>query len=737
MNGQANEIFLCDTYFVTCDSFGVRTHNTFVVMQHERIKRRDIEGLRAIAVGLVLLYHAGFSWMKGGYVGVDVFFVISGFLITSLLVREREDNGRISLSNFYSRRARRILPMSAVVVLFTLVASLQWLEPLRRQSLGVDAIGTATFSSNLIFADRGADYLQASLPPSPLQHYWSLAVEEQFYLVWPALIILVTLGVRHVRLRVGVLSALVAVSSFVACMMLMDSSPAWAFFSPHTRAFELALGALLAVVPLTKHRVLRVSEIVLSWGGVVAVVAIAVLFSGTTRFPGPWALLPVVATAFVIRGGDAHWGPRWLLRAPPMQWLGARSYSAYLWHWPVLILAEAAKGERLTLSQASACIAISLALSELSFRFIENPIHINKKIVGLRAVALTASLIVVVVGSGLLMRNNPPVLASSDIIETPTLDTTTTTVEQTPVDVATTLPPEPTAPTLPPVTRAITPVVESLAIERVPQNLTPTLNKVYADEPEIYKNNCHVNFGTTQPKDCVYGNPESSKVVGLYGDSHAAQWFPALKMAAEENDWKLIIYTKRGCPPANILTYSSVLGQTYTQCGEWRKNVKKKMKADGVKVVLVVHFDRLLSASNQLPIWQKDWREGLQTTIDDIRRLGAEPVLFADTPYPGRDVPTCLSSNINRVPNCALPVNRSFREDIVEVRADLSRVNNVPLLQIQDWFCTKNVCPPIVGNILVYRDDNHITTTYAEFLAPLMGSTLAPVVDWFSGTSNS
>ena len=705
-------------------------------MLQERVKRQDIEGLRAIAVGLVLLYHGGFSWMQGGYIGVDVFFVISGFLITSLLVREREDRGRISLSNFYSRRARRILPMSAVVVIATLLASLRWLEPLRRESLGVDAIGTATFSSNLIFADRDADYLQASLPPSPLQHYWSLAVEEQFYLVWPALIILVTLGVRHTRLKVGVTSAVVAIASFISCMVLMDSAPAWAFFSPHTRAFELAIGALLAVLPLTRHHIMRTVEVGASWIALTTIITIAVVFDDSIRFPGPWALLPVVVTAIAIRGGDATYGPRWILRAPPFQWLGSRSYSAYLWHWPVLILAEAAKGEKLTLAQASACLAISLALSELSFRFIENPIHLNKKIVGVRALALAASLLIVGSGSGTLMRNNPPALASDDIIDAPTLDTTTTTNPIT-VESTTTIPIVPTAPTLPPITRAIPPVVESLAIERVPQNLTPSLGKVQTDEPEIYKNNCHVNFGTTQPKDCVYGNPDSTKVVGLYGDSHAAQWFPALKLAAEQNDWKLIIYTKRGCPPANILTYSSVLGQTYTQCGEWRKNVRRKMRADGVKVVLIVHFDRLLSASNQLPIWQKDWREGLQGTINELRRIGAEPVLFADTPYPGRDVPTCLSSHINEVQTCTLAVSESFREDIVEVRTDLSVENNVALLQTRDWFCTRTVCPTIVGNILVYRDDNHITTTYAEFLAPLLASTLSPTIDWFSTPPSS
>lgn len=725
---------------MTCDSIEEAIHNTFGVVKGPGSKRKDIEGLRAIAVGLVLLYHAGFSWMKGGYVGVDVFFVISGFLITSLLIREREDTGRISLAQFYARRARRILPMSAVVVIATLVASVYWLEPLRRQSLGTDAIGTATFSSNLIFAERGADYLQSSLPPSPLQHFWSLAVEEQFYLVWPALIILVTMGVRFTRLKVGVLSALVAIASFVACMALMDSSPAWAFFSPHTRAFELAIGALLAVVPFAKQRTVRGVEITAAWIGVATIIVIATTFDDATVFPGPWALLPVAVTAIVIRGGDAKWSPRWLLQVAPMQWLGSRSYSAYLWHWPILILAEAAKGESLTLWEASGCIAAALVLSEVSYRIIENPIHLNKNILGVRALALATSLIIVVIGSGLLMRNNPPALASGDVVDAPTLSSSTTMVSNTTlvpgVDSTTTVPTVPTAPALPPIAGAIQPIVEALSIQRVPQNLTPSLGRVYADEPEIYKNNCHVSFSAVEPKDCVYGNPESTKVVGLYGDSHAAQWFPSLKIAAEQNDWKLIVYTKRGCPPANILTYSSTLGQTYNQCGEWRKNVKKKMRADGVKVVLVVHFDRLLSAANQQPIWQKDWREGLQQTIDDIRKLGAEPVLFADTPFPGRDIPTCLSSSINNVSWCYSTVSSGFRKDMIEVREDLSLRNNVPLLQTQDWFCTDKDCPPIVGNVLVYRDDNHITTTYAEFLAPLLGSTLSPVIDWFSEPQN-
>ena len=218
-------------------------------------RRTDIEGLRAIAVLAVLLFHGGVPGLAGGYVGVDVFFVVSGFLITSLLVTEKESSGRISLSSFYSRRVRRLLPVSAVVAVSTLIASYVWLEPLRLRALANDVLAVATFSSNFVFANRGADYLQSTLPPSPLQHYWSLAVEEQFYVVWPILIALLCIGASttsrlNVRVRVGIASAIVAVVSFVLCMKTMDSSQPWAFFSPHTRAFELAVGALAAVVPV-------------------------------------------------------------------------------------------------------------------------------------------------------------------------------------------------------------------------------------------------------------------------------------------------------------------------------------------------------------------------------------------------------------------------------------------------------------------------------------------------------
>jgi hypothetical protein len=185
-------------------------------------------------------------------------------------------------------------------------------------------------------------------------------------------------------------------------------------------------------------------------------------------------------------------------------------------------------------------------------------------------------------------------------------------------------------------------VHDALYVTRVPSNLTPSVGGALNDMPVIYDNDCHAGFSTVTPKDCVFGDPASTTVIGLYGDSHAAQWFPAFEKVAIKNKWKLVTYTKRGCPPVDIEVYSKVLGKVYTECNPWRANVMKKMQADGVQVVFVASFDRLLDATTRIPIWQKPWRDGLQGTVDVLRALAITPVLVEDTPFPGQDVPTCL-----------------------------------------------------------------------------------------------
>lgn len=706
-------------------------------------RRTDIEGLRAVAVLLVLLFHAGVPGMDGGYVGVDVFFVLSGFLITSLMVTEREESGRISLVGFYARRIRRILPMSSLVAVATLGAALVWLEPLRLRGLATDVLASAGFSSNLVFAHRGADYLQSSLPPSPLQHFWSLAVEEQFYVVWPALVILVLLGVPRgrpgvVRVRIGLLSATMTAASFAVCMALMGQNQVWAFYRPQARAFELAAGALLAVLPATRSMLLRRFEAMFSWVGLAVIVSCAFVYDESTRFPGPWALVPVVATLFVLRGGTpTSWSVDAVLRAAPAQWLGSRSYSAYLWHWPVLVIAASAAGRDLSLAEGLACVVFALVLSELSWRFVENPVRSLRSVAGARAFVLGASMLLVVGGTGLLARTNPPRLEAGPAATTPQFPSTTV-ADTPPTDApasagATTTTAPAAAPVLPRGGAPIQPVVDALYVSRVPSNLQPSLGGALGDMPTIYNDDCHAGFGVTEPKDCVFGDPASTTVVGLYGDSHAAEWFPAFEKVAIKNKWRLITYTKRGCPPADIEVYSKVLGKVYRECGPWRENTIDKMRADGVKVVFVAAFERLLDATSRIPIWQKPWRDGLRGTFDTLRAAGITPVLVEDTPYPDQDVPTCLSRNRTTVTGCNIPVGAGFRPDLAEMRDDFES-EGTAVLRTRHWFCTGTLCPVIVGNLLVYRDDNHMTVSYAKWVAPLLDADIKPFVDWYTRT---
>jgi len=693
-------------------------------------RREDIEGLRAVAVAAVLLFHAGVPGLQGGYVGVDVFFVLSGFLITSLLINERTSSGTISLSSFYARRVRRLLPVSSLVAVLTLGASYIWLEPIRVRTLTSDMIATAGFASNFLFAYRGADYLQSSMPPSPLQHYWSLAVEEQFYLVWPVLIAVVCLGLKNqsrltVRFRVGVVSAIVAAASFIACMILMNQSQPWAFFSPHTRAFELALGALLAALPVAATKGARSVSAVLSWCGLAGIIVSVATFSETTKFPGPWALVPVMSTFFAIAGGSAtSWAPVSFLRFSPLQWLGSRSYSAYLWHWPILIIAEPALGRELSVADGLLCTAIGLGLSEFSYRLVENPIRRNISIRGLRAAALAVSLVALLGGTAVLARTNPPTLALGPDVTTPVLATTTTIAGPT-----TTVP---VAPQIPGLGSPIQAVVDATKATGLPGNLTPSLQQAVSDQPIIYDDGCHVRFTPIAPKPgCSYGDLNSSTVVGVYGDSHAAQWFPALEKIAIKRKWKLNSYTKAGCPPAEIPVYNKVLGRVYPECKKWRQNTLDAMVADGVKFAFVIHFDRLLSAATRKPMWQKEWRDGLQGTLDALKSRGITPILFEDTPWPGQTIPSCLSRNYTNVHECSPTVTNAYRTDMFEMRQDFDRAGE-NVVWVRHWFCANNLCPTIVGNLLVYRDDNHLTVTFASFVAPLLDEAVGPFIDWYS-----
>jgi peptidoglycan/LPS O-acetylase OafA/YrhL len=344
--------------------------------------RPDIEGMRAIAVGLVILFHAYRVPFTGGFVGVDVFFVISGFLITSLLLKERDRTGRISILGFYARRVRRILPASALVVLVTVFATYAWLGFIAGNNTALDAEWTAIFAANIHFGLVQTDYFGALLPPSPLQHMWSLGVEEQFYLIWPGVFLVLVLLTRmhHRKALCGGLSLIVG-ASLIWSVKQTAVNQTWAYFSPLTRAWELGLGALVAVLAtlIAGIRQAWVPQ-VLAFGGLIGIALAAVLFTSDTRYPGSAAALPVVGSAVLIAAGCAN--QRSIvgraLSTRPMQWVGARSYSMYLWHWPLLVIPAQYATKELSALQNTGLVLLTVLASALTYRLVENPIRRSK-----------------------------------------------------------------------------------------------------------------------------------------------------------------------------------------------------------------------------------------------------------------------------------------------------------------------------------------------------------------------
>lgn len=353
---------------------------TVVAAAENREFRPDIEGLRAVAVAMVVIAHAGSAVLKGGFVGVDVFFVLSGFLITSLLLKEYDLAGRVSLAAFYGRRVRRLLPASTLVLVATLLLSARYLGPNRSIHVAGDAQWSTLFASNWRFIQEGTDYLRSRLAPSPLQHFWSLAVEEQFYAVWPVSIALVALVGKGVPLRqkLGFVLCIVIVASLSWSIYQTPRNGTVAYFSPLTRAWELAIGALIAVVniPILLRLPRRIGQVI-SPLGLVCILASGLLFDTETQFPGYIVALPVVGTALLIAGGTIapRAGAEVLLKWRPLQWLGKLSYSLYLWHWPVLTVAQQYAVRRLFPAEATLLCLLSLALSAATYWFVENPVR--------------------------------------------------------------------------------------------------------------------------------------------------------------------------------------------------------------------------------------------------------------------------------------------------------------------------------------------------------------------------
>jgi len=692
--------------------------------------RPDIEGLRAVAVLAVVLYHADIPGVAGGYIGVDVFFVISGFLITRLLWREVTTSNTIQLGRFYGARARRLLPAAATVGIATAVGAAIALPPLQARSVFVDGITSALYVGNYRFAMQGTDYLAANLPPSPFQHYWSLGAEEQFYLAWPVLIIATAWLVRRLPLFRGravvaaseampyaLVLALVAAASLVAAVLWTRTLPAWAFFSLPTRAWELAAGGLVALSIQQWHRLPPLLAAIVGWGGLALIVVTCTQLGPHTPYPGTAALLPVLGTALVIGGGcvTGSLGAGRVLCRPAMRAIGRVSYSWYLWHWPVLLLMPPLLGVPAGLLARLTAAVVSAGLAVVTLHLVENP---GRFAVGLRRSA-KASLVVAGVASG--------VTAGACLLLLTVIPVPVGHGRAAPKANIVALPPT-AVPDLSPQEAAVRQafaqardaVAASADLRAVPSNLDPSLANASADKAAVFVNGCTRSWRDVVQAECAGGDTASPTTVALVGDSHAAMWNPAFQQIAEQRHWRLETLAKVTCPLQELHITSPYLGREYTECEQWRAQIMARLQAEHPHLV-VLTMSRRYGADFGFTSYDPAWIDALGRTVSQLRNMGSSVLVLGPVADPRSWVPTCLSGHLDDATACAPP--RLVAVNANGIAAEQTAVTGAGshYADLSDLFCTPERCPMIVGNTLVFRDDNHVTTEYAQLLAPVMG----------------
>ncbi len=658
--------------------------------------RADIQGMRAVAVLLVVLYHSGVPGFTGGYVGVDVFFVISGFLITGHLVREVESKGRIRFSTFYANRIRRLLPLSAAVVFGTLLLSRVWSSVFLVKSITTDAVYTAFYALNYRLADQAIDYQQASAPPSPLQHFWSLAVEEQFYFVWPIVIMLcVWIGRRYRWQLLGAVLAAIAAWSLWQSITVTRANAPLAYFSLQTRAWELCAGSALAMLAARLPRLPRVLAGVMSWIGLAMIVGTALWFDDLTAFPGTAAMLPVGGAALLLASGfrPASWSVGRHLEVRPAQWIGKLSYAWYLWHWPLLVLVPGAFTTEVSWIHRLEISGVALFLAAVSHFLIEAPtlrMHLHKPRWFTTGIALQGATTAV----AFVIASSVPAFAGSGAA--------TSAVAFNPTDPSS----------------IQAQLVDGLQITDAPRNLTPSLLDAPGDLPEAgFDNGCHADYMTVKQPDCVFGDPNGTKTVVLMGDSHAQQWMPALDAAAKQAGWKLVSWTKAACSLADVTLFEAKIGRDYWECDEWRRQTTAR--------VIALDADLLvMSQSDSVPgdhYSNGEWADATGKTLATIQQADVPVVFVLDTPQPALDIPECLAEHLGDVGACNSTGHLSDyagRRDAVQ---SVLETIGVTVVDPVDWFCVgRSQCPAIVGNLLVYRDLTHMTRAYSEHLAPMI-----------------
>lgn len=645
--------------------------------------RGDVEGLRAIAILLVVACHAKVSWLAGGFVGVDAFYVLSGYLITGLLVQEIHTSGELRFANFYGRRLRRLMPALLLMLAVTCVLGRLLLAADSQPEQALAAGSAALWFSNFHFAFAHMSYFAPGAETNLFLHTWSLGVEEQFYLVWPLLAVL-AMGAWTGRKQKPSITGLKYVFGVVFVLSLALSlywtwhAPRLGFYMMPSRGWQFALGGLvfLAVGTPNFHTGHwapgRRWSTVMGWLGLALVLASALLINGAVPYPGYWALLPTAGVALVLAavGGNDRWSGvnRWL-SVRPMQWLGRVSYSWYLWHWPVLLLGAQLIDTRNGWNRLL-LVAISLLIASLSYRFFETPIRHNRKLLAKPRMAVFVALAIMVLASSFALR------------------------------------------------------WRNAALVRMKQPAQLRFLAARVDAPVIYGMGCDEWYHSASVRICAFGDPHAQHTAVALGDSISLQWFPAYARDFDKPGWRLLVITKSSCPMVNAPLFYPRIGRVYTNCSKWRHDALLEIAK--LKPAIVI-----MGSTFTYDYTQAQWINGTRSVLRELAPAVGEIYLMRSTPTLPFNGPACMAPRswlyaaIKGPTHCTAPAHTALSDDVLDwLQTAASPFSNVHLVDMTNSICPDAVCHAELNGLIVFRDEQHMTASFAASLAPALAAAL-------------
>lgn len=674
--------------------------------------RTDIQALRAIAVVFVVVYHLVPHRLSGGYIGVDVFFVISGYLITSHLVREAARTGRVRLGAFWAARARRILPASLVAIAVTIAVTAWWAPVTLFDDLRRHALGSILYVENWMLAADAVDYSAADNQASPFQHVWSLSVEEQFYLFWPLIVVLgIWLTARTSRSRPGrrtrlprillALFGVVVAASLVHSIVVVADGQANAYFLTTTRVWELGAGGMLAVIGF--RRLSRPWRLLLAYAGLTAIAVSAAILTNESPFPG-LAALPVIAgtMALILAGTPARGEDRvdlgpiepWsaVSRWTVTQWLGDRSYSLYLWHFPVIIVWTMLLDRKPGYFDLIGMLVLSFVLAELSYRFVEQPVRRAPLLSGSTRRSLWGALVAMALVAGLTFAY--PIVGArgeahwdrlADVAQSqPTLGAETAEDD-----------------------RVVAFSTSRVAMTPSPLDADEDLNRVFSAAECVGD-----TMSPTTPV-CTRGDDEADVSIALVGDSHARMYSTAFAEVVDAEGWHLRTYLHNACPFNPVPREREVEGTVV--CTEPNADVMAELLADPPDVVVTTWF--ITTPFTADGSRERNGAVGFAEYWNELEDAGSQVVVLRDVPLLNEDAPDCVAANYDDPDVCATPRDEALRgESMLGELTELAP--RVTIADFTDLFCTDDLCKPVIGNVLAYKDRHHITDTYAVSMVP-------------------